>query len=218
MKKTLLLLTLLFTLTACHKEPDMSDLDGRYFTYTNHDSATDFSAYGTYFIADSILVIGTGNDPAYAKGRAARELISEFAAQMNSCGYRRVHDIGKADLGIQMSYIEHTLHFLDYAGPIWWWGYPEYWMPSFWGDWGYWGYAYPVTFTYSAHSLLAEMVDLTAPQGRDEQLPVLWDCFIHGSREGYASGLWAMTDGIRQAFGQSPYLANENVQPNTQKL
>lgn len=84
MRKSLLLLTLLFALAACRKEPDMSGPDGRYFTYTNHDGTADFSAYGTYFIPDSIPVIGSGDQPQYAMGRAARHIVSLFASQMDT--------------------------------------------------------------------------------------------------------------------------------------
>ena len=206
MKKALILLTLICSVISCRKEPDMSDMDGRYFTCTNYDASADFSSYDTYFIPDSILIVGDNEEPVYAKNDAARKIIATFVSRMDSCGYTRADEIGKADLGLQLSYIEQTRYFLDYAGSTWWWGYPGYWDPFFWGDWGYWGYPYPITFSYSSHSLLAEMVELNAPQGAEEKLPILWTSFIGGEQNSYFYNLHAMMDGIEQVFEQSPYL------------
>ena len=58
----------------------------------------------------------------------------------------------------------------------------------------------------SSHSLLAEMVELTAPQGAEEKLPILWTSFIGGEQNSYFYNLHAMMDGIEQVFEQSPYL------------
>ena len=96
----------------------MSDMDGRYFTCTNYDASADFSSYDTYFIPDSILIVGDNEEPVYAKNDAARKIIATFVSRMDSCGYTRADEIGKADLGLQLSYIEQTRYFLDYAGSI----------------------------------------------------------------------------------------------------
>lgn len=206
MKKVLILLTVTCSVISCRKNPDMSEMDGRYFTCTDYDASADFGGYDTYFIPDSILIVGNHEEPLYAKNDAARKIVATFVSRMDGCGYTRVNEIGQADLGLQLSYIEQTRYFLDYTGSAWWWGYPGYWNPVFWGDWGYWWYPYPITFSYSSHSLLAEMVDLTAPRGAEEKLPILWTCFIGGERGGYFYNLNAMMDGIGQVFEQSPYL------------
>ena len=46
---------------SCQKEPSTSDLHGDYLVYTAHDTGTDFSAIDTYFLPDSILLIGGPN-------------------------------------------------------------------------------------------------------------------------------------------------------------
>ena len=206
MRRIIILLTFSLILTSCRKEPDMSHMDRKCFTYTNYDRSANFMEYDTFFIPDSILIIGSDASPVYAKSRTAQNIINTFAHEMNKCGYERVYEMENADLGLQISYIEQTYYFLNYADSIWWWGYPEYWSPVYWGDWGYWRYTYPITFTYSIDSILTEMIDLTSQRGADNALSVIWDCFVQNPQEQYIPKVKALTDGITQAFNQSPYL------------
>ena len=50
---------------SCQKEPSTSDLHGDYLVYTAHDTGTDFSAIDTYFLPDSILLIGGSDRTEY---------------------------------------------------------------------------------------------------------------------------------------------------------
>ena len=47
---------------SCQKEPSTSDLHRDYLVYTAHDTGTDFAAIDTYYIPDSILIIGYWGD------------------------------------------------------------------------------------------------------------------------------------------------------------
>ena len=58
MKKLIPLLLVVLTFAACEKDPDTDKLDNKYLVYTNYDSKADLKAFQTYYMPDSILVIG----------------------------------------------------------------------------------------------------------------------------------------------------------------
>ena len=193
---------------ACQKEPSTSDLHGDYLVYTAHDTGTDFSAIDTYFLPDSILLIGGSDRTEYWKDESAQEIIATVAAAMNNAGYTRTYDKAAANVGIQMSYVEQVTYFVGYNNPYWWWYYPYYWTPGYWGDWLGWHYPYGVYYGYTAGSLLTEMLDLEADQQSGKKLPVIWDSFAGGLLTGDSSlNLQRTLDAVEQAFVQSPYLS-----------
>ena len=109
-----------------------------------------------------------------------------------------------ADLGLQLSYVASTYYFSGYYnnGP-WWNYYPGYWIPGYWG--GYWGggwyYPYSITYSYSTGSLLADLVNLGAPEGAKEKLPVVWNAYISGLIGSSGSlNVNRATTAINQAF------------------
>lgn len=69
MKKFIPLLLAVFavTLASCEKDPDMDKLDNNYLVYTNYDKKADFKTFETYYLPDSILVIGDKENAEYWK-------------------------------------------------------------------------------------------------------------------------------------------------------
>ena len=69
MKKFIPLLLAVFAIAfvSCEKDPDMDKLDSKYLVYTNYDTKADFKAFETYYLPDSILVIGNSKDAEYWK-------------------------------------------------------------------------------------------------------------------------------------------------------
>lgn len=205
---------------ACQKEPLSSDFDGEFLVYTAHSEDADFSAYDTFTIADSLLAID-GNDGYLFLNDWAKTVKSQYIKDMQDMGYTYV-DTGKvdsdldqdvagnpeADLAIQISYVISTSYFTSFvpSTPYWWMSYPGYWYPGYWGDWGYWGYSFPVSYSYSTHSLLTEIVDLTAVTGDDKPLPVLWNSFIDGNISNNREDSARFSRAIDQSFAQSEYL------------
>ena len=110
MKKFIPLLLAVFavTLASCEKDPDMDKLDNNYLVYTNYDKKADFKTFETYYLPDSILVIGDKENAEYWKDENAQEILSAYVANMNSRGYIRVDDREEADLGLQVSYVRST--------------------------------------------------------------------------------------------------------------
>ena len=90
MKKLIPLLMLVVAFAACEKDPDMGKLDNKYLVYTNYDTKADFKAFQTYYLPDSILIIGDKKEATYWKDDNAQEILKAYADNMNSRGYLRV--------------------------------------------------------------------------------------------------------------------------------
>lgn len=192
---------------SCQKDPSTSDLHKDYLVYTAYDSGTDFADFGTYYIPDSILLIGNSNKTEYWKDANAMQIVNAVVGNMNSRSYTRTEDKEAADLGIQLSYVERVTYFVGYDYPYWWWYYPYYWTPGYWGDWMGWHYPYHVYYGYTAGSLLMEMVNLEANGDSGKKLPVIWDSFIGGLLTSNAEvNLQRTLNAVNQAFEQSPYV------------
>ena len=127
MKKLIPLLLVVLTFAACEKDPDTDKLDNKYLVYTNYDAKADFKAFQTYYMPDSILIIGDKKEAEYWKDDNAQEILQAYATNMSNRGYVRVDDRDEANLGLQVSYIKSTYYFNDYGRPEWWWNYPGYW-------------------------------------------------------------------------------------------
>ena len=193
--------------SACEKEPSTSGLHKDYLVYTAHDTATDFNTFDTYFIPDSILLIGSSDKAEYWKDADAMEIINTVVGRMDNAGYARTDDKETADVGLQLSYVRRVTYFVGYDYPYWWWYYPYYWTPGYWGDWLGWHYPYQVQYGYTAGSMLMEMLDLKADQQSGKKLPVVWDAFIGGLLTSSAEvNLERTLAAVEQAFDQSPYL------------
>lgn len=204
----------------CQKTPSTSGLQNEFLVYTAYDDDAHFAAIDTYYIPDSILLIGShavdseGNKVSkYWTDNQALALINTIVSEMNSCGYVRLTDDDaktSADVGLQVSYVEESSYFLGYNNPYWWLDYPYYWAPGYWGPWGGWYYPYVVYYGYTTGSLLIEMVDLTAAASAEgKKLPVIWNSFISGLLRGGGSiDINKAAEGIEQAFEQSQYLNN----------
>ena len=91
MKKFIPLLLAVFAIAfvSCEKDPDMDKLDSKYLVYTNYDTKADFKAFETYYLPDSILVIGNSKDAEYWKDESAQEILSAYVANMDNRGYVR---------------------------------------------------------------------------------------------------------------------------------
>lgn len=214
-KTILLMAALASTLVSCQRKPDWEDMDNEYLVYTQRDPSFDAGSHRSFFIPDSILLIGDSAEPVYLDGRDADNIIASVARNMEEAGYVRSEKKEEADLGIQLSYISCTNYFTGYdASPYWWWGYPGYWDPFYWGGYwgGWWGYSFPVVYSYSENSLLGEMVDLKAPKGDDTRLPIVWNMYVNGDQSDYIRyDSNRMLQGIERAFDQSAYLIKNNV-------
>lgn len=214
MKKNVPFVALLFLLgiAACEKEPDLERMDGNYFVGTGYEPEADFGGASTFFVPDSILVIGEKNEPDYLSDAQAKIIIDTYTSCMEKRGYTHTSDKAAADLGIQLTYIGNTSHFTTWLDmPVWWWGYTGYWSPFYWGNWGHWYYSFPIQYNCATGKLLMEMIDLRTPKGEGQPLPVIWNNYINGWLTRYEQvDTDLILQGIRQAFRQSEYVKSDN--------
>lgn len=210
MKRLIPLLLAVFAFAACEKDPDMDKLDNDYLVYTNYDKSADFKEFTTYYLPDKILVISDKEEPEYLEGEAAQEILAAYKSNMDARGYTLAASKEEAQLGIQVSYIKSTYFFTNYGQPEWWWGYPGYWNSGYWGNWGGgWYYPYAVNYSYSTNSFITEILNLDAPEGAKEKLPILWSSYMTGLVYSTNMNKVLAVKGVNQAFAQSPYLTNK---------
>ena len=70
--------------------------------------------------------------------------------------------------------------------------------------------SYAVNYSYSTGSFISELLNLEAPQGQSEKLPVLWTSYMSGLLSGSTSvNTKLAVQGVNQAFTQSTYLTNK---------
>lgn len=197
-------------LASCEKDDEMEKLDVDYRVETDYDTETDFGSFQTYYLPDSILFIGQNDKAEYLDSLLAKPILDACHRNMQERGYVRACSKEEADLGLQMTYIANTYHFVSYtASPYWWWGFADYWSPFYWGNWGYWYYPHPVRFSVSTGALLTDMLNLKAEQGDDKRLPVVWQSYLTGLlHESDALNVALAARGVEQAFKQSEYITN----------
>lgn len=190
----------------CQKEPSDDDPYGEYTVYTAHDSAADLQDHHTYFLPDSILLIGKTTEPRYWKDSDAARILARLEQNFNAAGYTRTRTLSEADLGLQPSYVYQVTYYAGWDSPFWWWDYPFYWDPGYWGDWFDWYSPYVVTGYYTAGTLLVELLDLRPAKATDD-LPVVWDALMGGNLSGSPDhDTERMLRALDQAMTQSPYL------------
>ena len=206
-KLSYLMIALTVTIVSCQKDPSTSDLHKDYLVYTAYDTSVNFSGFNTYYIPDSILLMTDESQDVYWSDEDALEIVNAVVTNMNAYGYTRTEDKETADLGIQMSYVKQVTYFVGYDNPYWWWYYPYYWSPGYWGDWYGWHYPYQVYYGYTAGSMLIEMMNLETGTASQKKLPVIWDSYIGGLLTNSAElNQPRSLQAVDQAFEQSPYL------------
>lgn len=206
-KEFLVLLMAPLAFASCEKDADTDKLDNNFVVYTNYDKNANFSSFSTYYLPDSILIIGDKKEAEYWNDENAQKIINTYATNMANKGYLRTDNKEEADLGLQVSYVKSTYFVTNYGEPQWWWGYPGYWGVPYWGDWGEWYYPYAVTYSYSTGSFVTELLNLDAPQGQNAQLPILWTAYMSGLLSGTTSvNVSLAIEAVDQAFTQSDYL------------
>jgi len=108
MKKLIPFLLAVFVFTACEKDADTDNLDNKFVVYTNYDKAANFKQFNTYYLPDSILIIGDKDKQEYWSDANAQKIIDTYVFNMDNRGYTRVTEREEADLGLQLSYVKNT--------------------------------------------------------------------------------------------------------------
>ncbi len=187
---------------SCEKDPDTDKLDNDYLVLTNYDSNTDFSTFDTFYVIDSILIMGDATTkPTYWKNENSQRIIDAFNDNFVQRGYTEVEGVEEADIVLQLSYVSTTYYFSGSTAGPWWYNYPGYW------NWGGAGWYYPFAFyySYSTGAIIGELVDNMDVRS-DNKLSIVWNTFISGLLSGNNLSYSRTMSAIGQAFTQSPYL------------
>ncbi|MGL4291978.1 MAG: DUF4136 domain-containing protein [Bacteroidales bacterium] len=216
MKKTFFaLLAILAIFASCEKDPDLDKVQDQYMVYTQHDKNVSFDTFKSFYIPDSILIVGNSDKKTYLKSEesnAASKIIDAYVSNMEKRGFKKVDDKTEADLGLQLSFIEETRYLTN------WWDYPYYWEPGYWWNGWYgpnwnWYYPYPITYSFTTGTLLGELIDLkkansTTKESTTTPKPtVVWSSFISGFIYNLNSiDVNQAVSSVNQAFVQSAYL------------
>ncbi|MEJ2540925.1 MAG: DUF4136 domain-containing protein [Gemmatimonadota bacterium] len=180
---------------------------------TVHDPDVDFGSYGRYALPDTVIHIqGDGENDVIELPRDYDDLILSLArANMSALGYQEESDpeTNGADLVLLVAAV--GTESVDWFYQDWWaaWGWYPGWgyYPPGWGSgWG-WGYppGYIVGVRIEQGTVLMTMVDPNAADPETEELPVVWAAAARGLLSG-GGAEDRITDGVNQAFVQSPYL------------
>ena len=89
MKKIFPFFLLVLLLASCQKDPDMSKLDNDFLVFTNHDKDAKFESFTTFYIPDSVLVIGTSEKPQFWTANEADDIITTLVNNMESRARQR---------------------------------------------------------------------------------------------------------------------------------
>ncbi|MFT3704309.1 MAG: DUF4136 domain-containing protein [Agriterribacter sp.] len=199
--------------TSCEKLPPLDNLSSDFVVETKYDSSVHFSSYKTFAIRDTIAVATENPKDSVWYDADAQTIINEVTKQMKAAGYTQVAagEKGGADLGIQLVGIRNRTIFN--VTPGYWWGFPGYGDPYYWGDYDGYPYWNPYWYSYSIKtgSLIVEMADLKDAV-RNQKLNIIWTGI--GSGQIGDSKSFILDQCIKtvdQAFIQSPYL-NQSAQ------
>lgn len=210
MKKLIPFLFAVLALASCEKEPDLDKVQNDYVVYTQYDKDASFTKGNTFYIADSVLLIGDNTRGAtYLDGEMNDFIIDAYSSQMQSRGYTKALTKDDATYGLQISYVESTYYYM--SSPSWWSSYPWYWSPSYWWPWfdGGWYHPYPFIYSYTNGSIVCEMVDITAITETSESTvkpTVIWNNYISGIATLNTKAEQKLSNAIDQSFKQSTYI------------
>lgn len=207
MKPILLLSAAALLMTsACKNLPPFENLSSNFVVVTKYDTSVDFTTYKTFSIRDTITVItGDPRDSVWYDANA-QSIIAEVVKNMKAAGYTEAPTHQTADLAVQLIGIRNTTIYA--VPPGYWWGYPGWAPPCYWGYCGGYGYWYPYWFTYSVNtgSIVCEIADLKNAN-KLGKINILWDGIGSGqigSSTSFIVNQCLLT--VDQAFQQSPYL------------
>jgi hypothetical protein len=193
-KNVILFLGIIFLMVSCYPDgPEYyEDFD---LVYTNYDETFDFAGQGTYSMPDQIVKVtgnlAEGEEPEFVKEPYNTQILNLIDDQMSDLGWTKVEDPEDADLTLFPAVWSNTT--IVYWNDYWCWYYYYYCG---------WGYYYPVTTSYTTGTFV---MSLAAAGDEYIEPAVVWT----GALNGLVSGsfeLSRVTEGIDQAFEQSPYL------------
>ena len=195
MKKNVLLLAgIIFLMASCYPDEPISYSDYD-LVYTNYTAGFNFASKGTYAMPDKIVKVtgnlAEGQNPEYVKEPYNTQILNLIQTNMTALGWTKVDDPATADLSLLPAVWTNTTIY--YWNDYWCWYYYYYCG---------WGYYYPTVTSYTSGTMVMTLI----ASGDNYVDPTsVWTAALNGLVSG-SYNLTRVTDGINQAFKQSPYL------------
>jgi len=170
-------------------------------TYSNFDKNFDFVSRGTYSMPDKVVKI-TGDPskpPEYLKDLYGVPILAQIDKNMQALGWTKVTANTTEDIQLMPASVSSTTTII-YGGYG---GYYCWYYPYYCGGYG-WYYPYTYTSSYTTGTLVMTMTD-PKKESADGSKRAAWTSAINGVLSG-TSDITRITNGIDQAFKQSPYL------------
>ena len=186
---------------------------------TNYNPDFNFKSVQTYYLSDSISFIAEDTTETI-NGEIAKQIIDELERNFDARGYTRLFpedSIGPPpNVSVVVSVIK-VKNYQVYGGYPWYggwgWGWGWYKSTNYYGYPGYgWGYPYYPTYvtSYETGTVKWDMFDPDNVDEEEEIIYVEWTGALNGVLGSSVSNTQTrITNGIDQAFRQSPYLQSE---------
>ncbi len=188
----LLFLALAVGLYSCYPGDEITAADTD-IVATFFDKEADFSTKLTFSIPDEIIRIDENGDPINDPGVNDQLALNRIKSNLVQAGFTEITDpdsITNVPDVLVIAFANQSTWVSGGCYSSWYsWYYPYY------------GWCYPVYYTYDIGTLLIVMIDPS------ENRNALWVAALNGILEDTNAGIAdRLTDGIDQAFIQSPYL------------
>ena len=188
----LLFLSIAVSLYSCYPGDEITAADTD-IVATFFDKEADFSTKLTFAMPDEIIRLDDEGNPINDPGANDQLAINRIKSNLEDAGFTEitapdsitnVPDVLVVAFANKSTWVSGGCYSSWYS-----WYYPYY------------GWCYPVYYTYDIGSLVIVMIDPT------ESRNALWVAALNGILEDTNAGIAdRVTDGIDQAFTQSPYL------------
>jgi len=182
----------IFVLQSCYPGDEITYSDSD-IVATFYDKEAEFSTLVKYAMPDEIIRLDDEGNPINDPGVNDQLAINRIKSNLDQAGFTEITnpdsitnipDVLVIAFANQSTWVSGGCYSSWYS-----WYYPYY------------GWCYPVYYTYDIGSLVIVMIDPT------ESRNALWVAALNGILEDTNAGIAArVTDGIDQAFNQSPYL------------
>jgi len=192
-KHVFYLIGIIFLMVSCYPG-EIESYEETDLVYTNYTETYDFVSKGTYSMPNKIVKItgnlADGEEPEYVADAYASVILNIIESNMTDLGWTKVAEPEDADMVLFPAVWSNTtvVYWYDY----WCWYYYYYCG---------WGYYYPYYSTYTTGTMVMTLV----PTEESVEPTGVWTAAINGLMSG-SYNVTRVTNGINQAFKQSPYL------------
>jgi hypothetical protein len=187
--------SLAFVLYSCYPGDALTAADTD-IVATFFDKDADFATKLTFAIPDKVFRLDENGDPVDDPGANDQLALNRIKSNLVQAGFTEIADPDTSDPSKRPD-----VFVIVFANQSTWVSGGCY---SSWYSWyyPYYGWCYPVYYTYDVGTMLIAMVDPYVSRN------ALWVAALNGILEDTNAGIAdRLTDGIDQAFEQSPYLS-----------